>query len=723
MAALLTRTSTAVELGRERGRRSSGSVTSSCAGRAPTSLRRPLGGGAVPGGEDRRVAAGGELARDLAADPAVGPVMTAIIRATSLPRRATPRSAGVQLHPTSLPGGRLGPEARAFVDWLAAAGQTWWQMLPLGPPDRYGSPYKARSRVRRLARAARERRARRCRRPRSSTSASARRPGSRTGCASPGAARVADQVRFDREWARAARVRRRARRAADRRRADLRRARAAPTTARTPSCSSDGFVAGAPPDAYTDKGQLWGNPLYDWPALRRRAATAGGSSGCGARSTLFDLARIDHFRGFVAYWAVPRGRAHARWRALEARAGARAVRRRDARELGSLPRDRRGPRRHHPARCSGCATRSACPGMVVLQFGFDPATRTAPHRLPTTPSTGRLHRHARQRHAARLVRVAADERAAPRSTRALAPRAGGRRGVVGPDPADVRLAARAWRWCRRRTCSAWAREARMNQPGRAGGAWRWRHARRRADARARRAALRDATEEAGRAARSRRCPERSAASCRRDWKHVDKYPLTARDRARPSRRPVVIGVNWYVEFDEPEQGRAGPLLDRPRRRSSRKVRGGHCVCLKPTRHGDPDAWWDFYNQGAEGACVGFGISPPRLAAQPQALRRLLALPRGAEDRRVAGRGLRRHDRARRPGHPAQARPLRGRPTATTGPADDRRGHQGQPLGAQRRRRPADARLRRPGLRRRPQLVGPGGYPHLMRMPATVLERL
>src|SRR6476661_6926698 len=56
-----------------------------------------------------------------------------------------PRSSGVQLHPTSLPGGRLGREAYAFADWLAAAGQSWWQMLPLGPPDRYGSPYKAKS--------------------------------------------------------------------------------------------------------------------------------------------------------------------------------------------------------------------------------------------------------------------------------------------------------------------------------------------------------------------------------------------------------------------------------------------------------------------------------------------------------------------------------------------------------------------------------------------------
>src|ERR671924_244298 len=56
-----------------------------------------------------------------------------------------PRSGGVLLHPTSLPGGRLGEEAYRFVDWLAAAGQSWWQVLPLGPPDERGSPYRAAS--------------------------------------------------------------------------------------------------------------------------------------------------------------------------------------------------------------------------------------------------------------------------------------------------------------------------------------------------------------------------------------------------------------------------------------------------------------------------------------------------------------------------------------------------------------------------------------------------
>ena len=51
------------------------------------------------------------------------------------------RSAGLVLHATSLPSGKLDAEAYAFVDWLAAAGLSWWQLLPLTPPDSTGSPY------------------------------------------------------------------------------------------------------------------------------------------------------------------------------------------------------------------------------------------------------------------------------------------------------------------------------------------------------------------------------------------------------------------------------------------------------------------------------------------------------------------------------------------------------------------------------------------------------
>jgi len=70
-------------------------------------------------------------------------------------------------------------------------------------------------------------------------------------------------------------------------------------------------VAGVPPDLFTADGQLWGNPLYDWDAMEkdgfgwwiRRVAGAG---------ELFDRIRIDHFRGFESYFAVPYGDENAR---------------------------------------------------------------------------------------------------------------------------------------------------------------------------------------------------------------------------------------------------------------------------------------------------------------------------------------------------------------------------------------------------------------------------
>ena len=65
-------------------------------------------------------------------------------------------------------------------------------------------------------------------------------------------------------------------------------------------------VAGCPPDAFAEDGQLWGNPLYRWDAMAKdgyrwwinRLAAAG---------KLYDRVRLDHFRGFEAYWSVPYG--------------------------------------------------------------------------------------------------------------------------------------------------------------------------------------------------------------------------------------------------------------------------------------------------------------------------------------------------------------------------------------------------------------------------------
>ncbi len=75
-------------------------------------------------------------------------------------------------------------------------------------------------------------------------------------------------------------------------------------------------VAGVPPDAFTEDGQLWGNPLYDWDRMK--------ADGYGwwirrieGATKLFDVLRIDHFRGLESYWAVPYGDKTAkngRWR-------------------------------------------------------------------------------------------------------------------------------------------------------------------------------------------------------------------------------------------------------------------------------------------------------------------------------------------------------------------------------------------------------------------------
>ena len=64
------------------------------------------------------------------------------------------------------------------------------------------------------------------------------------------------------------------------------------------------FVAGVPPDYFSETGQLWGNPVYDWKQLEE-TRFAWWTQRMKHNLLLFDFVRIDHFRGFVAYWEVP----------------------------------------------------------------------------------------------------------------------------------------------------------------------------------------------------------------------------------------------------------------------------------------------------------------------------------------------------------------------------------------------------------------------------------
>src|SRR3954466_3719455 len=93
-----------------------------------------------------------------------------------------------------------------------------------------------------------------------------------------------------------------------------------------------------------------------------------------------------------------------------------------------------------------------------------------------------------------------------------------------------------------------------------------------------------------------------------DFEHVERHPLTA-DTTPTKPAPVAIGINWYSAFDNPERDSRGRWWI-GRNPNLGSIRGGHCVCLEPGAGNERDTsgWYWFYDQGREGACVGFGCS-------------------------------------------------------------------------------------------------------------------
>jgi 4-alpha-glucanotransferase len=381
------------------------------------------------------------------------------------------------------------------VDWLAAAGQTWWQVLPLGPPDRYRSPYKARSAFASWPGLLASPRA-----PVSASEISDFRARESFWAVDwerfAGRAALADQVRFSREWSA---LRAYAGSCGVRMFGDVAiyvAARSADHRAH-PELFQDGFVAGAPPDAYSATGQLWGNPLYDWPALRRRHYRWWVER-LRRTSSLFDLARIDHFRGFVSYWAVPAGArtaAGGHWKPGPGRAVFDAA----FRELGSLALVAEDLGVITPA-VDRLRDSLGFPGMVVLQFGFDPADPRSVHRFENHPVHSIVYTGTHDHDTARGWYSSLDV-----STRSLVDETLDRVGVrEGRAPwwglIRLALASRAEvAMMQAQDVLGLGSEARMNAPGRVRGAWRWQMKRGAlTPALARR--LRAATEEAGRLA-------------------------------------------------------------------------------------------------------------------------------------------------------------------------------------------------------------------------------
>ena len=345
----------------------------------------------------------------------------------------TGRRSGVLLHPTALPGrlgtGTIGADSRAFVDWLARAGQSLWQVLPITPVDGYGCPYSSPSafagnplllslddlvedgllapdddgivalaavqatdpgrvdfgaqhalRLPAVRRAAR----RLLERGEPGFEGFADEQGSwllpwanwaaeqEPGGTTPDLERAV-QYLFDRQWSRL-------RAYAHERglllvgdlpifvRGDSADVAAFPELFRLDADGRPSVVAGVPPDPFSPDGQLWGNPLYDWPAHE-----AQGWAWWKARTRSLlrrvDVIRVDHFRGFAACWEVPAGAetaAEGRWVPGPGCALFDAL----ADEIGTLP---------FIAEDLGVITEDVVelrdglglPGMRILQFAFD----------------------------------------------------------------------------------------------------------------------------------------------------------------------------------------------------------------------------------------------------------------------------------------------------------------------------------------------------------------
>ena len=361
------------------------------------------------------------------------------------------RRAGILLHPTSLPGpgphGDLGRDAHAFVDLLAEAGVTVWQMLPLGPTHEDGSPYQCLSahagdtRLVNLAElvsvgwldeppappagsaAYRQFHDDALRRTRAGFLAQAGaqdRDDYAQFCAKH-ADWLDDYVLFVAlrkehggrpwwQWESDLRGRAASAVSAARSRLDevleqlcfeqylfYRQFRAlkghanargiqlfgdipifvaldsadvwaSPQLFDLDAMGNPRTVAGVPPDYFSATGQRWGNPLYVWERMREDGFRWW-KARVHSQHELFDLMRIDHFRGFEAYWEIPASEPtamHGHWVKAPGEALFEAL----LDEFGELPLVAEDLGVITPE-VEALRDRFSLPGMKILQFAFD----------------------------------------------------------------------------------------------------------------------------------------------------------------------------------------------------------------------------------------------------------------------------------------------------------------------------------------------------------------
>ena len=365
-----------------------------------------------------------------------------------------PRSAGILLHPTSLPGphgiGDLGPDAHRFVDVLADAGMTIWQMLPLGPTGYGDSPYQCFSAFAGnpllihlpadgceypahtvdFGRVIPHKQAL-LRQATTAMTPDASYQGFVAAHASwledyalfmalkhahggvswtewdPGAARrepkaldawrarLADDVEHVRREQYLFFTQFNALRAACHAKKirvmgdlpiyvaeDSADVWANPQLFKLLPDGTPAVQAGVPPDYFSATGQLWGNPIYNWDALAKTGYAWWVRRMRGAFE-MFDVVRIDHFRGFEAYWEVPGDDTTAvngQWVPGPGAALFTAI----TNALGPLPIVAENLGVITPA-VEALREQFGYPGMSILQFAFggdDQASNFRPHTYP-----------------------------------------------------------------------------------------------------------------------------------------------------------------------------------------------------------------------------------------------------------------------------------------------------------------------------------------------------
>lgn len=228
-------------------------------------------------------------------------------------------------------------------------------------------------------------------------------------------------------------------------------------------------VAGCPPDAFTADGQLWGNPLFRWDRMAEDGY-AWWMRRIDFQFRICDTLRIDHFRGFDAYYAIPYGDANARrgrwrkgpgtefFRILNETLGRRSI---IAEDLGFLTDSVRE-----------LLAYTGYPGMKVLQFGFDsrePDSSYLPHCCPVH-CVLYAGTHDNDTVAAWLEAITPEDRAYAAAYMRLTEAEGWCRGVartIWSNPADLTI-------LQMQDLLGLGTEARINTPSTIGCNWKWR---------------------------------------------------------------------------------------------------------------------------------------------------------------------------------------------------------------------------------------------------------